>query len=56
MLHLLKNNFARTALAGSALILAFATALLPKAFAYELCIDINPDPSLGFYADDSSSN
>lgn len=54
MLHLLRNNFARTALAGLALILAFAIALLSKAFAYEFRIDINPDPSVSFYAEDST--
>lgn len=41
MLHLLKNNFARTALAGTALVSAFAIALLPKAFADTAFIDID---------------
>ena len=55
MLRLLKNNFARTALAGMALILAFAITLLSRAFAYEYHIDIDSDPSItNMYTEDGT--
>ena len=54
MLRLLKNTTSRLVFAGLALILAFSITFLPGVFAIEYRIDIDSDPSIDEYTEDST--